>query len=511
MNKTLLKKYTDLMGKAREQAVFSQAEGILQWDMRTKMPPGGGELRSQELALLSGIGHRMNTSPELEKLLKGIEQHADYGSLTLLQKRNIHLIRKDFDEQTALPEELVVEMRRQSAIANNVWRKAKAANKWQMFRPELEKNVELAKRKAGLLMKVKKTATPYDALLDGYEPEMPERDISKLFGELQKGLETLLGKVMRSPKQPDVSILERKVPVDIQRRIATALAETIQYDVTSDKAKGRIDETEHPFTVGNYDDVRITTHFYEDRFAYAVQSVMHEAGHALYHLNLNPDWKFQPVGHPCSMGLNESQSRTVQNIIGKSEDFWVYFLPRLKKLTGDTLRGVSVERFVHALNGVAPSKIRVEADEVTYGLHIIVRFNIERDLFAGKIAVKDLPEIWNASYKKSLGIDIETDSEGVMQDTHWSGGSFGYFPSYTLGDMYSAQLLGKMESDIPHWRKELRKGNFSPVKQWLADKVHSQGQLYDPSVLIKKITGSKLTAKPYLAYLNSKYSKLYGF
>jgi len=421
------------------------------------------------------------------------------------------LIRKNYDEQTKLPEELVMEIAKQRTIAVDVWKKAKAAKNFSMFRPELEKNIELAKKAAEILMKVKKTKTPYDALIDIFEPKMTTEEITKVFDELREGLVTLIKKCETSPKQPDVSFLKRRIPIDVQRKIAVALAETVLYDVTSKNSGGRIDETEHPFTNGYYDDVRITTHYFEDMFASSVFSVLHEAGHAIYEQDLNPEWMYQPVGTGCSSGFHESQSRFVENIIGRSREFWTYFLPKLKELAGKALSDVTLDKFVHAINQVKPSKIRVEADEVTYGLHIIIRFNIERDLFAGKITAKELPEIWNQSYKKYLGIKIENDSEGVMQDTHWASGYYGYFPSYALGNIYGGQLLSAMEKDMPDWRKQLEKGSFKPAKQWLTEKVHKQGNLYDPPMLIKKITGKELTVKPYLNYLNEKCSKLYGF
>jgi carboxypeptidase Taq len=340
---------------------------------------------------------------------------------------------------------------------------------------------------------------------------MTAKEITKVFDELREGLVSLLRKCEHAPKQPDTSLLSRKIPIDVQRKIAIALTEAVGYDVTSKNAGGRIDETEHPFTNGYYDDVRITTHYYEDMFASSVFSVLHEAGHAMYEQDLNPEWMYQPVGTGCSSGFHESQSRTVENIIGRSREFWVHFLPKLKELTGKALADADLDKFVHAINQVKPSKIRVEADEVTYGLHIIVRLNIERDLFADKITVKELPEIWNQSYKDYLGIKIENDSEGVMQDTHWASGYYGYFPSYALGNIYSGQILETMEKDLPNWRKQLAKGSFTETKQWLAKNVHTQGNLYDPADLIKRITGKELTVKPYLNYLNGKFSKLYGF
>jgi carboxypeptidase Taq len=511
LTEKLLSDYKKLIEKFREITVFQSAEAIIHWDMETMMPPKAINLRSQQLALLSGIGHKMMTDPEIGKLLKDIIHDSKYDKLDEVQKRNMYLIKKTYDEQTKLPEELVKETAKQRAITVNVWKKAKAKKNYAIFKPELEKLIELRKKAADILMEVKETTTPYDALIDIFEPKMTAKEITNVFNELREGLVSLLKKVEKSPKQPDASILKRQVPIDAQRKIAVALAEAVQYDVISKNAGGRIDETEHPFTNGYYDDVRITTHYYEGMFASSVFTVLHEAGHAIYEQDLRQEWMYQPVGTSCSYGFHESQSRFVENMVGRSREFWVYFLPKLKKLTGKTLADVNLDKFVHAVNEVEPSKIRVEADEVTYCLHIIIRFNIERDLFANKIMVNELPQVYNQAYKEYLDIRIENDSEGVMQDTHWASGSFGYFPSYALGNIYGGQILATMEKDMPNWRKQLEKGNFKPAKEWLTKNIHSQGNLYDPPALIKKVTGKELLVKPYLNYLNGKYSKLYGF
>jgi len=511
MTENLLSDYKQLMEKAKTLFILQSAESIIYWDMETMMPPKAIQLRSQQLALLSKIEHKMSTDPEVGTLLEKIMRHSNYDKLNNIQKRNVYLTKKNYDEQTKLPEELVVEIAKQRAITVDIWKKAKATKNFSIFRPELEKLVELQKKAAETLMKVKETSTPYDALIDIFEPKMTASTITKVFNELREGLVLLLKKCQNSPKQPDASILKRKIPIDTQRKISKALAQFVKYEVESKEAGGRIDETEHPFTTGYYDDVRITTHCYEDHFASSIFSVLHEAGHAIYDQNLKQEWMYLPVGSSCSSGLHESQSRFVENIVGRSREFWVYFLPKLKETTGTILSNVDLDKFVHAINQVKPSKIRVEADEVTYGLHIIIRFNLERELFANKITVKELPEIWNQSYKDYLGIKIENDSEGVMQDTHWASGLYGYFPSYALGNIYSGQILATMEKDIPEWRKQIEKGNFNNVKDWLIQNVHSHGNLYDPPDLIKKIIGKEFSVRPYLNYLNEKYSKLYAF
>jgi carboxypeptidase Taq len=508
MKETLLKNYNQLLTKYRDLSIFSSAQSILGWDMLTKMPPKGISLRSQQLALLSGIGHRMATDPEIGLLLGRIEDDSDYDGLNESQKRNIHLIRKSYAEMVALPESLVTEMQKQSSLANNVWRQAKDANNWEMFRPELEKNIELVKKAAEILMKVKKTQTPYDALIDIYEPGMTTEHIVQLFDELKGPINTLVNKIRNSHRQSESQTVQITVPSEIQRKIAVALAEAIHYDVSSSHAGGRIDETEHPFTSGYYDDVRITTHYYENQFASSIFSILHEGGHALYEQDLNRDWIFQPLGTACSTGIHESQSRFIENIIGRSRQFWVYFLPKLKEIAGNSFPHIDLENFIRSINEVKPSKIRIQADEVTYNLHIMIRFNIEKDLLAEKVTANELPDIWNQSYLDYLGVKVENYAEGVMQDMHWAGGNFGYFPCYALGNIYDGHFLSKMNLDIPDWPQELARGNFQTIKEWLIKTVHSRGNLYGPGDLIKQATGQKLSVEPYLKYLDQKYAEL---
>jgi carboxypeptidase Taq len=427
-----------------------------------------------------------------------------------LEKRNVHLIKKGYDEQNALPEKLVSEIAMQQAVTVNTWKKAKKAQNFALLKPELEKLVALSKEAAQILMKVKEAATPYDALLDDYEPKMTADAIATTFSQLQRGLMKLLEKIQSTQKQPDTSILRISVPVEKQREIAQALTRTLGYDTASPEAGGRIDETEHPFTNGYYDDVRITTHYHPDNYASAIFSIIHETGHALYEQNLNSKYKYQPIGSSCSYGFHESQSRLYENIIGRSQEFWTYMLPKLKQIASPALADVSLNQFVHAVNKVEPSKIRIEADEVTYNIHVIIRFQIEKDLFTDKIAVNELPEIWNQKYKEQLDVNIENDSEGVMQDTHWASGYYGYFPSYALGNIYSGQLIAELEKNLQNWRSQLSQGNLKAIKAWLVKNVHSYGNLYDPADLIRRITGKELDAKSYLEYLRKKYSKLYN-
>jgi carboxypeptidase Taq len=502
--------YRELLSKTKDAVVLSTAEGIIHWDMETYMPPNAVEQRSQQLALLSRIHHKLGTDPEIGKLLNIIQTSAEYQSLGQVEKRNLYLIDKSYREQTALPEKLVSDLAMQEALTVNVWKKAKVQKNFSLYKADLQKLFDLSKQAAEILMKVKESKTPYEALIDNFEPKMTSETITKTFDQLLAGLKPLITKIEGCQTKPTNQILNQTVPLENQRKITQLITGTLGYDTASLKAGGRVDETEHPFTTGYYDDVRITTHYYPNNFASSIFSELHESGHALYEQNLNPQWQYQPVGSTCSYGIHESQSRFYENIIGRSKEFWTDFLPKIKQATPN-LSNLQLDPFIHAINRVERSKIRIEADEVTYSLHIIIRFELERDLFAGKITVDELPEVWNQKYADYLGVKIENDSEGVMQDTHWASGLYGYFPSYALGNIYSGQITSALTKDQPDWRRELAEGKLEGVNSWLKTNIHSKGDLYDAEELIELATGTPLDSEPYLQYLNKKYSGLYGF
>ena len=502
--------YKELLSKIEDISVFVTAEGIIHWDMETMMPPGAVEQRSMQLSLLTRIHHQMSTDPKIGTLLASIQSSPEFESMGQAEKRNIYLINKSYLEQISLPEKLVAEIAKQEAITVNVWKKAKAQKNFSVFKPSLQKLLDLSTEAAEILMKVKETKTPYEALIDNFEPKMTASTITSTFNQLLGGLKQLISKIQSSKSKPETSMLCQPVPVENQRQIAQLLTQTLGYDTSSPEARGRIDETEHPFTEGYYDDVRITTHYYPNNFASSIFSVLHESGHARYEQNLNPKWKFQPIGSPCSFGIHESQSRFYENVIGRSKEFWMGLMPKIKK-AAPSLSNLELDKFVKAINKVELSKIRIEADEVTYNLHIVVRFEIERDLFAGKIKVNELPEIWNQKYADYLGIKVRDDSEGVMQDTHWASGLYGYFPSYTLGNIYSGQILAALTKDLPEWRSELATGKLNQPNLWLKKHIHSQSNLYEPEELIKKATGKNLNSEAFMSYLNEKYGAIYGF
>ncbi len=427
-----------------------------------------------------------------------------------VEKRNIYLINKSYKEQTALPEKLVGDLAMQEAITVNTWKKAKAKKDFNLYKSDLQKLFNLSMEAAEILMKVKETKTPYEALIDGFEPQMSAETITKTFNGLLAGLKPLIAKIENSQTQPPRKLLDGPVPVEEQRKITQLITQTLGYDTASPNAAGRVDETEHPFTTGYYDDVRITTHYHPNNFASSIFSVLHESGHAIYEQNLKSEWQYQPVGSPCSFGIHESQSRFYENIIGRSNEFWANFLPKVKQ-AAPSLSKLDLTSFIQTINKIERSKIRIEADEVTYSIHIIIRFELERDLFAGKIKIDELPQAWNQKYSDYLGVEIQNDSEGVMQDTHWASGLYGYFPSYALGNIYDGQILSAITKTLPNWRSQVANGELGEVNLWLKENIHSKGDLYDPEELIKHATGTNLDSTPFLQYLNQKYSRIYGF
>jgi len=500
--------YERLMMRAKDIEVLDSARGIVDWDLDTYMPPAAIGLRSEQLSLLSRLLHEMRSSPELGELLTQVEKNAE--SLDEVQKRNVYLMRRKHDIATRIPSELVGRLSKQRAIATDVWKKAKATSDWKLFEPELKKLVDLAMEREEIAMEVKGISTVYDSMLDDYERGITAGEITRVFGQLRDRLVPLAEKCAEASQRLDTGFLSRKVPIVVQKKVATDVSELIGYDTTSDKARGRIDETVHPFTTGYFDDVRVTVHYYEDNVPSMIYAMLHEGGHALYEQNFSRDFMYQPVGNAASFGIHESMSRFLENVIGRTPQFWEYYLPKLNDLTSGAFGGIDLMDFVRATNLVRKSKIRIEADEVTYSLHIIIRFEIERDLFQGKVSVSELPQVWNEKYKEYLGVDIVNDGEGVLQDTHWGSGLYGYFPSYALGNIYDGLWFERMNQDIPDWSNSVAKGNLGPATGWLAEKIQRWGALYDPVDLSKKVYGKEMNAHPFLDYLEQKYRQLFG-
>jgi carboxypeptidase Taq len=496
--------YIDLLRRAEEIHVLDQISWLLDWDFQTYIPPKAINQRAQQKALLATLIHEKKTQSEIGELIKSLKNDPDYATLNMREKRNIDLIERDYNRLTRVPKELTEQIEKQSTIATDAWKKAKAANDYPSFQPHLGKLLELVKKRAHLIDPSKE---PIDVMLDEYAPGYTSELVTKLFNQLKKGLIPLVQKCVNSPHQPDISILRRHCPRTIQEELAQDVSQVFCYDFD----RGRIDSTEHPFASGFYDDVRVTTHYTENDFTDSFFGVIHEAGHAIYNQNLPREFRNQPIGLYCLGGTHESQSRFLENIIGRSKEFWEFYFPRFTQLTGDLFVDVDPLDFIHAINTVIPSKIRVTADEVTYSLHVIIRFEIERDLLNGTLKTTELPEVWNTKYKEYLGLDITNDAEGVLQDIHWASGFFGGFSFYVIGNMYNSQMLQVILKEMPEFFDLIKQGNLRPIIEWLKKHVHQVGNQYDPEELLKRISGEEINPKYFLQYLKSKYSQLYQF
>ena len=499
--------YEKLLKKIKEIIQFQTSLGIIRWDLQTQMPPKGMKQRSAQLALMSKLLNRMFADSELKKIVTKLEK--DLDSLNSVQKREVELVRRILDRSSNIPEELAAQQSAQRTVTTAAWQRAKETNNWKLFESELIPLVEISKEISEIMMEGTGAKCKLDAEMDTWEPRMTTVSVTSVFSSLRKRLVPLVKKYSEACKDVRIDFKKRKVKETIQRKIVTDLAGVIGYDTTSENAGGRIDESEHPFTTGYYDDVRFTIKFVEDDVFRAVFGGLHETGHAIHKQNQNPDWEWMYLGKSCSSGISESQSRFVENLIGRSPEFWEYYHPKFLKHTGRVFKDISQKELLQAINLVEPSKIRVLADEMTYALHIIIRFEIEQDLFDDKIIVSEIPAMWNDKYEKYLGVEIETDTEGVLQDIHWAWAYWGYFPTYALGNLYAAMIREKLSSEIPEWTTHVAEGNIASPVQWLKENVHLKSNMCDPTEMIKEITGKSLTADPFIDYLDKKYSALF--
>ncbi|MEW5748336.1 MAG: carboxypeptidase M32 [Candidatus Thermoplasmatota archaeon] len=495
------------MEKYREIALVDSTAKLLYWDTQTYMPHGATSLRGSQSGLLAELRHEMLTSKELASLLEESEGGKD--SYDVVQQMNLHLLRREHEIECSLSENLVAEFEKQKTRSWSAWAKAKSNRDWKLFEPDLKKIVDLSIRRAEATMHARGASCVYDAMMDDFDMGASQSQVSMLLTDLRTSLDPLIWRYSEASKEADTSILRRRVPTNIQRDMVRDVVGLIGYDTLSDNAHGRIDEAEHPFTSGYYDDVRITVHYDEDYVFDALLSGLHEAGHGLYNQNLDRSWIYQPVGKAASIGVHEAMSRFAENMIGLSPNFWTYYFPKFKEVTGNVFADVHLEDLVRALNKVQPSKIRMNADELTYNLHIVIRFEIERDLFSGKVDVSELPQVWNDLYDKYLQIEFDHDGEGVLQDVTWSVGAFGYWQCFSKGDVYRGMFARKMEEDIGAWSSEIEDGRFDTVMLWLRDRVQRLGSLYNPQELVEKATGTSPTVEPFVRYLAQKHASLW--
>jgi carboxypeptidase Taq len=501
--------YDELLELLRDIHLYESVWSVVTWDSYTGLPPGGQNQRVELQGYLGKVYHRMTTNPRIGELLAGIEKDSELDSYDDVQKRNICLAKREYDETVTVPEEFFIRLMKQSSTTRVKREEAIAKQNWSIYETEFSKMFEYRMEYADHLKEAVGISDPYDIHFNMFERGMKAEYIKKIFADLTRYVVPMIKKYGPICEEVRTDFLHRPVAKEIQRRIIEEAANLVGYDTVSEKAVGRFGETLHPMSIGRYDDTRVLIRFVEDNFLFSYRGTLHECGHALYSMNLNREWMYQPVGMAAGFGVHESQAKFLEYIIGQSPEFLGHFLPTINSLTNDLFADVTPLDFQRATNIVKPGPIRVGSDELTFTLHIIIRFEIERDLFAGKIEVSDIPTVWNELYEKHLGVEVSNDAEGALQDIQWSTGQFGHFPCHTLGNIFMAQLVEKLSKDLPDWRDQMREGDVRSAIAWMTENIHKMGSLYDAPELIEHVTGKKITAEPFLNYLTSKYKMLY--
>lgn len=497
-----MEKLQQLKQRLAEIEDLNRASLLISWDQQTQMPPAGAEARAHLLGTLSKLTHEKQAADEIGKLIEdataevgGLDADSDDAALLRAAKR-------DYDQAACLPTEFVAEFSRVTSMAFEIWAKARAGNQFKDFQPSLERIVELTRQQADYLGY---TDHPYDALLDLYEPDMKTAQVRAIFDELKKDLVPLVQAITSRPEAIDDACLHQAFDEDAQRNFTYAAVKELGYDFN----RGRIDRAVHPFaTRFSINDVRMTTRCDPKYLNAMLFGTLHETGHALYELGVNPAYERLPLGRGASLGIHESQSRLWENLVGRSRAFWLHFYPQLQAAFPAQL-SVDLDTFYRAINRVKPSFVRVEADEVTYNLHIMLRFELEQEMIEGAVQIADLPEIWNARFQEYLGVTPPTDALGVLQDMHWSVGLIGYFATYALGNLISAQLWEKVVADVPDLSAQIARGEFGPLREWLQQNVHRHGRKYMPDDLVRRVTGESIQSRSFMRYLRSKYGEIY--
>jgi carboxypeptidase Taq len=496
--------YMQLCHHVREATYLASIQELLEWDERTKMPPAGGEYRANQAAYVAGLVHQKQTASILGDWLAELADSPLAKDATSDTGAVIKHLQHDYDKKTRLPQALVEELTRTAVQGQQVWATARKANDFAAFQPILEKMIGLKQQEAAALGY---TTTPYDPLLDDYEPGESTANVARVLSELRDALVPLVQAISESKFRPDTSILARTFPAGAQDAFGKQAAAKIGFDFQA----GRLDVTDHPFCAGlGPGDVRLTTRYDEHAFSDGFFSILHEAGHGIYDQGLPREFYGLPTGEYVSLGIHESQSRMWENQVGRSRAFWEFFFPQAQQAFPEALANVSVGDFYAAINDSRPSLIRVEADEVTYNLHILIRFELEKSLLEGDLRVDDLPAAWQEKYRKYLGVVSPTNADGVLQDVHWSAGLFGYFPTYALGNLYAAQFFAQAKQDLGDLDVQFRQGEFGNLREWLRANIHTHARRYTPAQLAERITGKPLTHGPLIEQLTAKYGEIYG-
>ncbi len=498
------KAYDELKSKQHEATVLGSVSGLLGWDQETMMPKDGTPTRAEQSAVMSGVIHDRVTDPAIGALL-GKASAGNWKSDSI-EAANLREWQRDYDRERKLPKAHVEEVARTQAISQAEWAKARKASDFAHFAPHLKKILDLT-RKTAEYYGWADDGEAYDALLEGYEPGATAKEVEEAFAPLREDISELIKATSSSTTQPDGSIHAKTAPKAQQMEFVHFISESIGFNYD----RGRLDESTHPFCSGaGPGDCRMTTRFTDDYVMDALGSTMHETGHGIYEQNLTDDAWGTPCGEATSLGIHESQSRTWENQVGRSHAFWNWCMPHAQRMMPELMAGETADSMYAAQNIVKPSFIRVESDETTYNLHIMLRFKLERAMLRGELEVDDIPAAWNREFKESFGIDVDKDSNGCLQDVHWSFGLMGYFPTYTLGNLYSAQFFDAAREQVGDLDGMFAKGEFEPLREWLTENIHQHGRRYRASELCKRITGKSLSHKPLVAYLQGKIRPLYG-
>lgn len=478
------------------------AAALLEWDQETYMPPSAASVRAEQLSTLHRLAHEWFTSEKTGELLEAAAEVVRDWPADDLNVRLVRVVHEDYEKARRVPTKLVAELARTESQAREAWKQARAANRYDLFAPYLERLLVLQREKAAALGYPNH---PYDALLDQYEPGMTTAEVQTLFEQLRKHLVPLLQALFEQP-QPEDAFLRRYVEPDRQWTLNRRLLQALGFDLD----RGRLDASVHPFSTGiAIADVRLTTRIHPNDFTSGLFATLHEAGHGLYEQGIDPALERTPLADGASLALHESQSRFWENVIGRGLPFWEYFYPQLQETLPDVLCDVPLEAFYRAINRVQPSLIRVEADEVTYNLHILLRFELEVALIEGSLSVQDLPIAWEEGMQRYLGLRPTTLRESVLQDIHWAQGAFGYFPTYTLGNLMAAQLFMALRTAFVELDDFVRQGTFFPILEWLRKHIHRYGRAWKAAVLLQWATGKPLQVEPWLQYVREKYQVLY--
>jgi carboxypeptidase Taq len=492
--------YEEFITLVREIGRLESIAQLLDWDGETYMPKGGLTVRAEQLALIAELAHERRSGPKLGELLAKLDGCFEEPAAAA----NVRETRRSYDRAVKVPLDLVGRLSRATTMAKEAWGRAREQSAFAIFAPHLEELLRLKRQVADC---VGYQGERYDALMDEFEPGMTCREVGGIFASLRGPLAEFMRRLVAAGGQPDASILERHFAREAQERFARRMAEAIGFNFNG----GRLDVSKHPFCTGiGAGDVRLTTRYDERFFSGAIFGVLHEAGHGMYEQGLEPAHAFTPAGQAISLGIHESQSRMWENLVGRSLPFWRRFYPECQAAFPSALGDVPLEAFYRAINKVEPSLIRVEADEVTYNLHIILRFELERAMIDGTLAVKDVPEAWNAKMRELLGVVPATDAEGCLQDIHWSLGTFGYFPTYALGNLYAAQFFAAAKRDVPDLSERIGRGDLAVLREWLRVNIHRHGQVHRAGELVRRVTGQALSIEAFMAYLQGKYTAIYG-